>query len=155
MYIERQGCRPRWGCCAHKGSTQSAAAAAAAWPGKNVTTQLIPLATQRPPGANTIHNQPSHWTTRNGEEEEGEEGGAVSQCCMAVSHSTTADKQHAAADRGHSLLLGFLVLPVEFHFVHQMQRILRTVLEEKRNEKRGGGHRSLRHTQFRGDGLWE
>lgn len=47
MYTLRQAVGSVLSGCAHKGSTQSAAAAAAAWPGKNVTTQLIPLARHR------------------------------------------------------------------------------------------------------------
>lgn len=60
--------------------------------------------------------------------------GLVSQCCMAVCHSTTTDKQQTATLSyllTHLLFLGFLILPVEFHFVHQMRGILGTILKRR------------------------
>lgn len=77
-----------------------------------------------PPGANTIHNMYTHWTEEQGG---GWQGLWVSAACQCVIVLRLINNRQP-----HLLFLGFLVLPVEFHFVHQMRGILGTILKRLR-----------------------
>lgn len=109
-----------------------------------------PDSAQQPPGTNTIHNAPSHWTTRNAEEREGGRRGPVSQCCMAVSHSTTADNMLQG-------ILTFSWLPHTASWVSLCPpNAVNLENRTGRKEMKGPlGHRGLHHTQICRKGLQE